>query len=141
MRKPFPGSRPLPPVLAAAALALAAFTPFAHLLAQELPPETFENQPPLTAEEAEAGMEILKASMADVDESVVEWIAAKAGMDDARTMYVTTKMMAGFLLTVPGATEEDIAASLGTPDALPTAAERVLVEPHLDAIRLMMGKK
>jgi hypothetical protein len=93
----------------------------------------------MTAAEAEVGMEILQASMADADEAAIEGIASKAKMDKMRSLYVTTKLMAGFLLTLPGTTEKDIAEQLGTPEALPTATERELVKPYLGTLNKMMG--
>ncbi|MDR1042088.1 MAG: hypothetical protein LBR80_18345 [Deltaproteobacteria bacterium] len=78
----------------------------------------------MTAAEAEAGIEIIKASKSGADQPVLEEIAEKAGMGKERAMYLTSKLMNGFLLTFPDVTEEMVASAFGTPNAIPTAAER-----------------
>jgi hypothetical protein len=148
MKSRITAPRAVPALLAA--LALASLATSAALFAQEAaesePPitdhaqseEIFQNQPPLTDADVLVAIEILAASATGSGPDVTLPIGERAGMDPRRVMYCTTRVMAGYLMSLPEATPEEIAERFGSPLVIPTPAEIEVIKPHLQAMGLIM---
>jgi hypothetical protein len=97
------------------------------------PPETYENQPPLTDDDVPALTEFL----IDLDGNTRRWdeIVSKYGLHERRIAYIVNKYIGGMWLLDPesGFTEESVAEYMGTPLAVPTPEE-------LQAIRRNSGR-
>ncbi|MDR2612856.1 MAG: hypothetical protein LBG06_08535 [Deltaproteobacteria bacterium] len=90
-----------------------------------IPPEVFLNQGPVTADEMQLAVEIMKAGRDDPATAAgeVEALARKHGTDPLRAAYVTCKYGAGLLMLGRGMAASQIAAIYGTSQAVPTPAE------------------
>ncbi|MDR1314268.1 MAG: hypothetical protein LBQ12_11390 [Deltaproteobacteria bacterium] len=142
MKSRYTISRPVFAILPALAVLALALAPAAPLSAQEsdadMLRQVFENQPPVTAAEVPVALEILAASKKDSPPEETLALGAKAGMDERRVMFVTSKLMAAFLMLKLGSTAEATGEQMRTPLAVPTPEELDVLRPHMDAMATIM---
>ncbi|MDR1036519.1 MAG: hypothetical protein LBT40_08100 [Deltaproteobacteria bacterium] len=128
------------PLAALAAVVAAALLVPCHsvpALAQDpggAPPETYENQPPLTDDDIPALTEFL----IDLDGNTSRWeeIVSKYQLEETRIAYIVNKYVGGLWIIDPasGFTEESVAEYMGTPLALPTPEELEVIRRNSEQV-------
>jgi hypothetical protein len=141
-----PPTLPRPPLKALAALAALAFAASAAAQQGEssgIPPSTFEGQAPITEKDIPAAKALLTSARVDRAGSALGVIGAEYGYDEARILYVTTKILAGISLLTPemGMNEDSVAEIHGTRLAVPTPGELDVIRAHLpELVRAVTGQ-
>jgi hypothetical protein len=102
------------------------------------PEEIFKDQPPLTEAEALVGVEILAISATDAGPEVTGPIGERAGMDQRRVIYVTSKLMAAFMMSAINMTPQAVAEHFGSPLVIPTDEELVIANRHVEALKTLL---
>jgi hypothetical protein len=103
---------------------------------QYIDPTIFEiEKKPLTENDIQAVIKAVpQVNVPDLDEDTFKKIAKSYGLTDTRLNFAIIKSTYGVILELKMAEREDLLPKLSTPDALPTAAEQLLISKHLDAL-------